>query len=111
MVDGVVRYNTRLSTQKLHPVNGLQTSTNHLGDKATRTAIFEAISKWTLTGTHMTSYEAFWKGKVKSGQVDWNDLRIRKFTEERGEIDNYLELRVLVHLLEVRTHIHIFIYS
>ena len=103
-----MRYNTGLSIHKTNPVDGLKPLTNRLGDKAIRSVVYEAIWKWTLTGTHMTAYETFWKQKVKSGQVDWDDLRIRKFTEERNKIDSYLELRVLVHFWEVRTCIHIF---
>ena len=110
MANDVVCYSTRLSIHEPDPFNGLQTPTNLLGDRTIRTAVFEAIGKWTLTGTHMTAYETFWKEKVKSGQVDWGDLRIRKFTEQRDEIDKYLQLRIDVHSLEVRVHIlHIFI--
>lgn len=65
--------------------------------------------EWFLNWQHMVAYKDYQVAQKKAGQIDWDDLRIRKFTkEEVAKNDKYLQMCYQVKEWEVCTLVFLY---
>lgn len=103
--DTLVYFDTKLSV-KPRPTLNRTKGAGVTGDKALVDAYANCLHGWFGNGTHMAAYENHWKEKNRSDQIEWEDLRIRKYTKDETTTNhNYLKRCCWTNEWEVRTSV------